>query len=72
MRGVLHAPGCHPGGWKGAHLGKSPLLLGFPGGSDGKEPAQNAGDPGSIPGLGRWMEEPGELQFMGMQRVGHE
>ena len=53
MRGVLHAPGCHPGGWKGAHLGKSPLLLGFPGGSDGKEPAQNAGDPGSIPGLGR-------------------
>ena len=30
---------------------------GFPGGSDGKEPACNAGDPGLIPGLGR---SPGE------------
>ena len=29
----------------------------FPGGSDGKEPACNVGDPGSIPGLGR---SPGE------------
>ena len=27
--------------------------LGFPGDSDSKEPACNAGDPGSIPGLGR-------------------
>ena len=26
---------------------------GLPGGSDGKEPACNAGDPGSIPGSGR-------------------
>ena len=25
----------------------------FPGGSDGKEPAGNAGDPGLIPGSGR-------------------
>ena len=30
---------------------------GFPGGSDGKEFACNAGDPGSIPGSGRF---PGE------------
>ena len=30
---------------------------GFPGGSDGKESACHAGDPGSIPGLGR---SPGE------------
>ena len=30
------------------------ILLGFPGGSDGKEFAYNAGDPGSIPGLGRY------------------
>ena len=30
---------------------------GFPGGSDGKVSAYNAGDPGSIPGLGR---SPGE------------
>ena len=29
----------------------------FPGGSDGKMSAYNAGDPGSIPGLGRY---PGE------------
>ena len=27
--------------------------MGFPGGSDGKEPACNAEDLGSIPGLGR-------------------
>ena len=31
--------------------------LGFPGGSDGKEPACNAGDLGSLPGSGR---SPGE------------
>ena len=33
--------------------------LGFPGGSDGKESACNAGGPGSLPGLGR---SPGEGQ----------
>ena len=32
-------------------------MSGFPGGSDGKDSACNAGDPGSIPGLGR---SPGE------------
>ena len=31
----------------------SPILMGFPGGSDGKEFACNAGDLGSVPGLGR-------------------
>ena len=31
--------------------------MGFPGGSDGKESTCNAGDLGSIPGLGRF---PGE------------
>ena len=31
--------------------------MGFPGGSDGKAPVCNAGDPGLIPGLGR---SPGE------------
>ena len=61
----------------------------FPGGSDGKVSAYNAGDPGSI--LSRedllekemathsstlawkipWTEEPGRLQSMGSQRVGH-
>ena len=29
------------------------ITLGFPGGSDGKESTCNAGDLGSIPGLGR-------------------
>ena len=33
------------------------MVLGFPGGSDGKASARNAGDPGLIPGLGR---SPGE------------
>ena len=28
------------------------MYVGFPGGSDGKESACNAGDPGSIPGSG--------------------
>ena len=31
----------------------TPVFLGFPGGSDGKEYACNAGDLGLIPGLGR-------------------
>ena len=29
------------------------MLKGFPGGSEGKESALNAGDPGLMPGLGR-------------------
>ena len=45
------------------------LFLGFPSGSDGKESACNAGDLGSIPGLGR---SPGErngypLQYSGLE-----
>ena len=32
-------------------------IMGFPGGSDGKESACDSGDPGLIPGLGR---SPGE------------
>ena len=35
------------------------IYMGFPGGSDGKEPACNVGDPGSIPGSERY---PGEGQ----------
>ena len=35
----------------------TPVILGFPGGSAGKEFASNAGDLGLIPGLGR---SPGE------------
>ena len=34
-----------------------PAFTGFPGGSDGQAPACNAGDPGSIPGLGRSLEK---------------
>ena len=62
----------------------SPVFLGFLGGSAGKESACNAGDLGSIPGLGQslgeWNDYP--LQYfglknsmdsisMGLQRVGH-
>ena len=62
----------------------------FPGGSDSKVSACNAGDP--VQSLGRedplekemvthsrtlawripWIEEPGRLQSMGSQRVGHD
>ena len=62
----------------------------FPGGSDGKEPAYNAGDLGSISGWEDplekemtahssifawripWTEDPGGLQSMGLQKVGHD
>ena len=65
------------------------LIIGLPGGSDGKESGSSAGDPGLIPGSGislekgiathssilawrnQWTEEPGELQSMRSQRVGH-
>ena len=40
------------------------LLWGFPGGSDGKESACNAGDLGSIPGSGR---SPGEVNGNSLQ-----
>ena len=56
----------------------------FPGGSDSEESACSAGDPGSIPGLGRspeegtysnilawripWTEEPDRLQSMGVTK----
>ena len=39
---------CHP-----AYLTYMQSPSGFPGGSDGKASACNAGDPGSIPGSGR-------------------
>ena len=47
----------------------TPVFLDFPGGSAGKESACNAGDLGSIPGLGR---SPGEgnsypLQYSGLE-----
>ena len=49
--------------------GPSTHWLGFPGGSDGKESAHNAGDLSSISGLGR---SPGEengypLQYSGLE-----
>ena len=42
---------------KWAVVGNHSITGHFPGGSDGKASAYNAGDPGSIPGLGR---SPGE------------
>ena len=42
----------------------------FPGGSDGKESAYNAGDPGSIPGSGRSPKGTGyPLQTGGLQSM---
>ena len=38
--------------WRRDRL-RTPIILGFPGGSVGKESTCNAGDLGSIPGLGR-------------------
>ena len=57
-RKTVHSPMLLP--WDGvtAVQVKRPWLsTGVPGGSAGKEPACNAGDPASIPGLGR---SPGE------------
>ena len=66
------------------------IILGFPGGSDGKESAYNAEDLGLIPGLERspgegngyplqysclripWTEEPGGIQSMELERIGHD
>ena len=61
---------------------------GFPGGTDGKESAWNVRDPGSIPGSGKlpgegngnplsifaWRiwQEPGRLESLGSQKVGHD
>jgi len=55
--------------------------MGFPGSSDSKESAYNAGDPGLIPWRRKWLptpvilawkipwtEEPSELQSMGSQK----
>ena len=50
MPGLGRSPG------EGDRL-STPVFLGFPGGSDGKESVCNAGDLGLIPGLGR---SPGE------------
>ena len=48
-----------------------PVFLGFPGGSDGKESACNAGDLGSVPELGR---SPGRghgnpLQYSSLENI---
>ena len=61
------------------------LIWGFPGGSDGKELACNAGDPRENTlekGMAThsnilawrisWTEEPGRLQSMGSQRIRHD
>ena len=64
----------------------TPVFLGFPCVSAGKESTCNVGDLGSIPGLGRSPEEEkgypcldnpmdrgaGVLQSIGLQKVGHD
>ena len=61
-------------------------IISVPDGSDSKESTCSAGDPRSIPGSGwspgegngyslqysPWIEEPGRLPFMGLQRVRHD
>ena len=47
----------------------TPVFLGFPCGSAGKEYTRNAGDLGSIPGLGR---SPGEGKCYSLQYSGLE
>ena len=56
-------------GWRGDRL-PTPVILGFPCGSAGKESAHNEGDLGLVPGLGR---SPGEgkgslLQYSGLEK----
>ena len=52
MEGALSAGVTpHP---KESGIPRLPCKMGFPGGSAGKESACNAGDPGSVPGLGRF------------------
>ena len=56
--------------------------MGFPGGSNGKESACNAGGAGSIPGSGRreWLPTPlflsgefhGQRSLVRLSRVGHD
>ena len=58
-RGPKRSPENTRGGLRPGHGMHTPPPRegGFPGGSEGKESARNAGDPGSIPGSGR---SPGE------------
>ena len=54
--------------WRRERL-PTPVFLGFPGGSDGKESVSHAADLGSIPGSGR---SPGEGNGSPLQRSGLE
>ena len=72
--------------WRRDRLPTSVVGLGFPGGSDGKEPACNGGDLGLIPGLGRspggghgspfqysWLENPhGQRSLVGYSPWGYK
>ena len=69
--------------WSGILDYLIPVFLGYPGSSGGKESACSVGDLGLIPGWGRppggvlpgetlWTEEPGGVQSVGSQRVGHD
>ena len=44
----------------------TPIFLGFPCGSAGKESACNVGNVGMIPGLGRSLEKGNPLQYSGL------
>ena len=78
-REKLPTPVFWPGEFHGQHVcafSEGMLVAGsrwgFPDGSDGKESACNAGDPGSIPGLGReWLPIPTFLpgEFCGQKSL---
>ena len=56
-RNIEYTDGLNEGFQRGRKLKACSYFLDFPGGSDGKASVYNAGDPGSIPGSGRF---PGE------------
>ena len=77
IRIVVRIPGCHAGdqGLESPTVRQHALVLAladihdFPGGLDGKTSVCNAGDPGSIPGLGQSLGEGkgNPLQYSGLE-----
>ena len=66
---LVQFPGSGRSPGEGISYPPTPVFLGFPGGSAGKESVRNEGDLGSIPGLGRY---PGAgkgypLQYSGLE-----
>ena len=85
LQGIFPAQGLNPACSSAPGNSLCTFIWGFPGGSEGKESVCNARDLGQEDPLEKemathvsilawripWTEEPGRLQFMGSQRVGH-